>query len=275
MELLRRYLGDWRSIIDGTSIGILQLMHPPLGTAVAEQSAFFDDPFGRIFRSIPQIWATVLAPDGEERARRIRDLHRDIKGTANGERFHALHPDTFWWAHATFTHLVLRSVERYHPPGELDAAGWERLYAETVDWYERYGVSTRTVPPDLAAFRRELERFCAEELQMTPAAERSLSIAAIREPDAFPVLPTPIVRATRPLLRRWGVRSTVGNLPAVVRERFGLPWSDLDQRRLDQAAAATRVAFEAIPASVNRSTFRTALRLTGARTRDERYRPSA
>ena len=271
MELLRRYAGDWRSIIDGTSIGILQLMHPPLGTAVAEQSAFFEDPFGRIFRSIPQIWATVLAPDGEARARGIRDLHRDIKGVAGGERFHALDPETFWWAHATFTHLILRSVERYHPAGELDADGRERLYQDTVAWYERYGVSSRAVPHDLAAFEATFERFCAERLELTPAARRSLEIADLREPDVLPLVPGPVVRAVRPALRRWGVRSTVGNLPPVVRQRFGLPWSDLDQRRLDQAAAATRVAFEAIPEGVNRRSFRLALRITGARTRDARY----
>src|SRR4051812_16302706 len=31
--LLRRYAGDWRSILEGTSIGLLQLMYPPLGAA--------------------------------------------------------------------------------------------------------------------------------------------------------------------------------------------------------------------------------------------------
>jgi len=275
VELLPRYMADWRSIIEGTAIGILQLMHPPLGTAVAEQSAFFDDPFGRIFRSIPQIWATVLAPDGEERGRRIRDLHRDIKGETGGRRFHALDPETFWWAHATFTQLVLRSVERYHPPGELDPAGWERLYQETVEWYERYGVSSRAVPTDLAAFRAEFDRFCAEELEMTPAAERSLFIARMGEPDVLPVLPGSVVRAGRPFLRRWGARSTVGHLPPIVRERFGLEWSDVDQRRLDQAVTATRLTFTAMPRSLNRSTFLLALRTTGARTRGERYQPAA
>ena len=64
--LLRRYAGDWRSILEGTSIGILQLMYPPLGAAVAAQSGFFEDPYGRIYRSIPQIWATLLAPDADE-----------------------------------------------------------------------------------------------------------------------------------------------------------------------------------------------------------------
>lgn len=271
-SLLWRYAGDWRSILDGTAIGILQLMLPPLGTAVAEQSGFFEDPFGRIFRSIPQIWATVLAPDGDDRAHRIRDLHRGISGEVGGRRFHALEPETFWWAHATFTHLILGSVEHYHPPGELDDEGREQLYAETVAWYARYGVSMRPVPPDLAAFRSTFERFCAERLEMTAPARRSLEIAAIEEPQVLPVLPAPVVRLTRPLLRQQGRGLTVGDLPPVVRERFGLEWTERDERRLARSRRLVRLGFQALPERVNRATFAHALRVTGARTRPQRFR---
>ena len=51
---------DARSLFPGGSAGLLQLMYPPLGAAVAAQSDFFDDPFGRVYRSIPQIWACLL-----------------------------------------------------------------------------------------------------------------------------------------------------------------------------------------------------------------------
>jgi uncharacterized protein (DUF2236 family) len=274
LSLLRRVAGDWRSVLDGSAIGILQLMYPPLGTAVASESGFFEDPSARVFRSIPQIWATILAPDGEARARRIRDLHRDIKGVASGRRFHALDPETFWWAHATFTHLMFRSVEHYHRDGTLDDAGRERLYADTVAWYERYGVSMRPVPPDYAAFRKAFERFCAERLEMTDAARRSLDIAAMQEPHLVIGVPAPVVRVAGPRLVPWGRAATVGKFPPVVRDRLGLEWTEADQRRLDRATAAVRTAFEVIPTSVNRRTFEHWLRRTGARTRAQRYAPA-
>lgn len=275
-SLLWRYAGDWRSVIEGGAAGVLQLMYPPLGTAVAAQSEFFADPFARIFRSVPQIWATIFASDAENRGRQVRNLHNNIKGvTPGGDRFHALDPETFWWAHATFTWLIFRSIERYHPPGELDAAGRERLYAETVAWYARYGVSMRPVPADYTAFQNTFEQFCAERLELTPPARRSLDIAVIREPDALPFLAPVLFRATGPLLRPWGRAVTVGNLPHVVRERFDLPWSTADQRRLDASAAALRHLFQATPAAVNRSTFFWATRYVGARTRPQRYQPTA
>lgn len=270
-RLLRRYAGDWRSILEGTSIGLLQLMYPPLGAAVAAQSGFFEDPYGRIYRSIPQIWATILAPDAGARARRLRDLHRDIRGVANGRRFSALEPETFWWAHATFTRLIIRSVERYHGPGELDAAGLEHLYTDTVAWYERYGVSMRPVPATLEDFRVTFDRFCVERLERTEAVQRLL------EPDDRPRPVSgggPLERLTAPIQRRWGRLSTIGNLPPVIRERLGFDWTLRDQERLERMATTLRWTFEAMPPAVNRATFTTALRRTGARTRRNRYAPA-
>ena len=270
--LLRRYAGDWRSILEGTSIGLLQLMYPPLGAAVAAQSGLFEDPYGRIYRSIPQIWATILAPDANERARRIRDLHRGIRGVVNGQKYHALEPETFWWAHATFTHLIIRSVERYHWRNRLDDRGYEHLYADTVAWYERYNVSLRAVPASYTEFRTTFERFCAERLERTPAVQRLVARGDDARPRARPAS-TPLELLTAPILSRWGRLSTIGNLPPIVREHLGLPWSQGDQMHLDRLAQAYRLAFDTMPSWLNRSTFEHALRRTGSRTRLQRFVP--
>ena len=125
-SLLWRIAGDWRSGLSGLSAGILQLMYPHLGRGVEDHSAFFAEPWDRINRSVPQIWATIFAAGRRPaRASHIRDLHRDIKGTdAAGERYHALDPDTFWWAHATFTWEMFETADRWDhrtlvvpPPG--------------------------------------------------------------------------------------------------------------------------------------------------------------
>ncbi|MEV6767184.1 oxygenase MpaB family protein [Nocardia sp. NPDC051030] len=273
-SLLWRYAGDWRSILEGTAAGVLQLMYPPLGTAVAEQSEFFDDPFGRIYRSIPQIWATIFADDHALRGLQIRDLHRGIKGTvATGGRYHALDPETFWWAHATFTWLIFRSVELYYPPGELDDDGREQLYTETVAWYRRYGVSMRAVPVSYAEFQSEFKRFCVEKLELTVAARRSLDIAALSEPNAVPVLPAALVRAMRWPLRPWSRGAVVGGLPPEIRERFGLSWTLADVRRDRFTTAVIRTTLRLLPYRLNRVSFFWAIRLLGVRTRAQRFTP--
>ncbi|MFN8104851.1 MAG: oxygenase MpaB family protein [Acidimicrobiia bacterium] len=273
MALLRRYMGDVRSLLPGGATGIMQLMYPPLGEAVAAQSDFFDDPFGRVYRSIPQIWAVVLdsGRDGQERGRAIRDLHRDVKGVdAAGKRYHALEPETFWWAHATFTWEVFRSIELFHAGG-LRRVDTERLYRETVSWYECYAMSMRPVPPDLQAFRRKFGDIVATKLERTPAAERTLEMAVAGRWR----LPLQDAYLHDPLMRLVGRVGVFGCFPPELRERFGLAWSRTDAAVFAAGTQALRLGFGAVPLQVNHAAMRTALRTVGARTRSERYDPAA
>lgn len=273
VPLLRRYMGDVRSLLPGGAAGIMQLMYPPLGEAVAEQSDFFDDPFARVYRSVPQIWATVLdtSPDGANRARTIRDLHKKIRGVgASGRRYSALEPETFWWAHATFTWEVFRSIELFHAGG-LTRVDTHRLYRDTVRWYEAYGVSMRPVPADLAAFRRKFDGIVATTLERTPAAERTLEMALAGRWR----LPLVDVDVHDPVLRRVGRLGALGCLPSSVRAKFALAWSRTDDRVFRTGAATMRLGLGAVPLRLNHVMTRLQMRSLGSRTRPERYDPAA
>ncbi|MQY09410.1 oxygenase MpaB family protein [Actinomadura macrotermitis] len=275
--LLWKYAGDLRSLAPGAAAGLMQLLHPGIGAGVAQHSAFFDAPFDRIHRSIPQIWATVLAPDGDRRARAVRDLHRGIGGVDERDRrYHALTPETFWWAHATFTWEIFRSAELFHSE-TLTAEDNERLYAETVTWYSRYGVSMRPVPPDYAAFQSRFWHVCAEELELTPAAARALDIArhGSETVSLLPVGGAVAGRASRLVIERPLRLVTFGCLPPIVRERFDIPWSPLDQARFAALALANRQGYRMLPSGLNRRALSGMLRYIGAQTRERRYRPAA
>ncbi|MFC9975815.1 oxygenase MpaB family protein [Spirillospora sp. NPDC127200] len=275
--LLWRYAGDLRSLLPGAAAGLMQLLHPGIGAGVGEHSAFFDAPFDRIHRSVPQIWATILHPDGADRARRIRDLHRGIGGVdEHRRRYHALEPDTFWWAHATFTWEIFKAAEVFHPE-TLTAEDHERLYAETVTWYSRYGVSMRPVPPDYAAFQSKFWHVCAKELELTPAAARALDIAknGSGTVSLMPVGGAVAERAGRLVAERPLRLVTFGCLPPIVRERFDIPWSPLDQARFSALALANRQGYRVVPSGLNHWALRNMLRYIGAQTRDQRYQPAA
>ena len=87
-SLLWSTAGDPRALLTGSTAGILQLMLPGLGAGVTDHSDFFEDPFARIYRSIPVIWASIFSDDeeGTEVGHRIRDFHPDIKGTDHAGR---------------------------------------------------------------------------------------------------------------------------------------------------------------------------------------------
>ena len=102
-SVLYESYGDRLGFLCAGTTGLLQLMYPALGRGVEEHSAFYDEPLDRLLRSVPQIVSIVF--DGDlrpEQARTVRDFHRDIKGSMpasqGGERYHALDPETFFWA---------------------------------------------------------------------------------------------------------------------------------------------------------------------------------
>lgn len=265
LPVLGRLATDWRMGLTGLSAGLLQLMHPGLGAGVVEHSAFFTEPFDRIARSVPRIVASIVAPDGPERARRIRDYHRTIKGhDEQGRRYHALDPGTYWWAHATFTWGFLEAADRFHhrpPRGEER----ERYYAESVEWYRRYQLSMRPVPPDLRSFQREFDRICAVELELTPAAARAVDLALHGrfEPPMVPAIVSRIASVPATPLARL---LSIGGLPAVVRHRFDIPWSAADRRAYGALVLAIRNAGRFLPDQLTTPVHVAMLKRVGATT---------
>jgi uncharacterized protein (DUF2236 family) len=252
----------------------MQLMHPAIGQSVIDHSDFMRDPYGRIYRSIPQIWAMLLTPDGARRGRHIRDLHRDIRGTdAQGRTYHALDPDTFWWAHATFTWDIFRSVELFHAT-PLDARERAVLYEDTVEWYALYGLSMRPVPATLDAFEARFDAICRRDLEMTPAVMHALATGE-REGLRTPMVPLPIARALVPFARAPSRILAYGCLPRMIREKIGVVWTTNDRRAFLALKLAMRSGFGVMPHAVNRLTLSLSLRRTGRVTRAERYSPAA
>jgi uncharacterized protein (DUF2236 family) len=263
-SLLWRWAGDMRIAFEGGTAGLLQTMHPAIGQGLIDHSDFFDDPVDRVFRSLPGILGTVYdGPDAETTGLRVRDFHHDIKGTlAGGQRYHALNPETFWWAHATFQRMVDRIALHWDRHG-LSARESEQLYAEGREWYRRYGMTAAVVPADRAAFDREFDRYCREVLQPNPASDYLIEFIgrpAIPDMSASPDYPThprlrPLADALLPTLPvRMALAPPMrlvifGGLPAVVRERFDIPWSRGDERRYRAIRSAIRTGWDYVPAS--------------------------
>lgn len=253
-SLLWQYAGDTRIAFLGGTIGLLQLMHPAIGAGVVEHSRFFEDPFDRVFRSLPAILGAVYDADADETGRWVRDQHTAIKGVdPQGRRYHALDPETYWWAHATFQYMAEQVVDRFDDK-RLSAEEREQLYREGLTWYRRYGVSDRAVPATRADFQQEWDRVCTEVLETNAAVDFVLHM--LDRPMRLE-LPRPL-GVLNPVLRRGPVAralrvpvrvSTIGGLPPIVRERFGIRWTRNDQRQLDALELAVRKGWRLVPFS--------------------------
>ncbi|BBX18799.1 hypothetical protein CRI77_01450 [Mycolicibacterium duvalii] len=263
-SLLWRWAGDMRIAFEGGPAGLLQTMHPAIGHGLIDHSDFFDDPVDRVFRSLPGIVGTVYdGPQADATGLRVRDFHHHIKGELpDGGRYHALHPETFWWAHATFQRMVDRIAEHWDGR-RLSAYEREELYADGCEWYRRYAMTDTVVPPDRAAFEAEVDRYCAEVLQPNPASDYLIEFigrSAIPDMSASPDYPThprlrPLANLLLPTLP---VRAALapplrlvifGGLPPLVRERFDIRWTRADEAAYRAIRATVRTAWPAVPAA--------------------------
>ncbi|EFV12818.1 oxygenase MpaB family protein [Segniliparus rugosus] len=244
-SLLWQLVGDSRIAYAGGMAGVLQTMHPVIGQALVDHSDFFDDPMDRVFRSLPGIVGVVYDDPGAQTGHMVRDFHKEIKGTfPDGRRYHSLDPATYWWAHATFQ-VMAEHVADVYSLRPLTGEERERLYQEGVAWYRRYGVSDAPVPKDRAAFQVEWERHCAEVLQPNQASDWLLKLIngrvfpKIGRPAYLP-FPESYHRFGNAMLRRSLVRKAIGpplrlsylgGLPKIVRERFGIEWTESEERQ--------------------------------------------
>jgi uncharacterized protein (DUF2236 family) len=240
-------LGDLRLLLVGMRAGLLQTMHPAIEKGVRDHSDYFDGPFARILRSVPQIAGVVYDEDRLATAAKVRDYHRGIHGRLDdGARYHALEPETYYWAHATFFEAQIAAMRFFGK--ELPAEDKERLYQESVQWYSLYGVSLRPAPADYTAFEEYWERTCAEVLEHNRFSRGTFTPRrGAFGPSPSRLLPGPVWRLLSDPLYRGGVWLVRGTLPPALRERMGLPWSARDERCLRTIGFVVRNTFGRLP----------------------------
>lgn len=224
-SLAWRYFSDWRGLLIGLWAGALQNMHPGLGAGVEQHSAFFDERWERLFRSLYPIAGVVYdGPEAARTARQVRDYHLGIKGVdRQGRKYHALDPDTFFWAHATFVMVPVLMSRHFGRP--LTEPQKEQLYAESLQWYRLYGVSDRPAPADWRGFEVYFDRMCAEVLEDNWAARAVLDLRRIGKPPLLRWLPDAVWPVLRVPMARVVVWLTAGMFPPVIRARLGYRWS--------------------------------------------------
>lgn len=241
-----RFFGDWRGMLTGPWSGSMQNMHPKLGAAVWEHSDFFGERWQRVFRSLYPIIGVVFDGDGEAAGREIRDYHREIKGELpDGTRYHALDPDVFYWAHSTFWYGNIRCAEAFGP--RISEADKRAMFAESREWYSRYGVSMRPVPETYEDFLAYWDRMCREVLVDHPAARRVLDLSSLPQLPALAWVPAPLWRLAMIPTQAVAMWITVGLYDEPIRQKLGFRWNRFDEAGFRLFCLAVRGVMAAAP----------------------------
>lgn len=237
-SLIWKFFGDWRTHlfgfqrVAGTENSIAQLAQ---GTE--DHSVFFADTVGRAKRTGPPILSAVYSEDPYGWGRKVRDFHRDIKGTmADGSRYHALNPELFYWGHATFVDQVLYTTDTFIR--RLSEQEKAQIFEESKTWYELYGVSARSQP-------QSYEEFCSywdsmlERFRPNPTIRYATGYLRKGVPGPR-WMPKPVWRVLSAPLNAYLQTVVVGTVPPQMREICDLSWDERKERNFQRFATLMR-----------------------------------
>ena len=238
-SLVWRKLGDPRYFFGAGYALMLQVAHPTVGSGVRDHSNFQEDPWGRLMRTTDYLFLLVYGGEAAvPMGRRLRDMHKPIKGVnPDGTRSHALEPEAYAWVHATLIEASFAAGVRF--VGQTTAYERDRIYAEYMPLGRLVGVRPGDLPENRADFHDYVDTMIAERLVLS----------LLDRPDS-PGLP--VIDQLWPLLRLAPSRAlkaaTLGLLPPVLRERFGVRWGDRQQTELRALGRASRALTPVLPA---------------------------
>lgn len=226
---------------------LLQVAHPVVGAGVRDFSAFREDPWGRLDRTLDSLLIQLFGgARAYDEAARLRALHRTINGTGfDGERYTALQPEAWAWVHLSNFDTASHYVEEMVRPLTRDER--ERHYAEWRQLGLVLGIKSAHMPAAFDDVAGYVDEMVHDRLSANPTTAEVLASLELREVAAPPHFPTALWTAMKPLGRTVLRDFTVGTLPAALRERMGLAWTAADERRLDRLRTLVRTASRAIP----------------------------
>jgi uncharacterized protein (DUF2236 family) len=243
--------GDVRVILMAGYALLLQVAHPVVGAGVSEHSNFQADPWGRLLRTLD--FASTMVYAGPEAAaamgRALRRRHAAIRGTLpDGRPYHALEPEPYAWVHATLADAIVAGHDRFGIAFTVTER--ERFWTEWRALGGLLGIGDEDLPPDWEGFRRYVEAMVHERLERTTAVDDVL--AALERPA-----PPRLLRRAAPAWhmgtappRHVVLLVTVGMLPPVLRDRFGLRWTRAQERELAALTRGLRAMTPLLPRSL-------------------------
>jgi len=243
-----RRTADARTLLAAGYALLLQVAHPTVAAGVAQHSAFRQDPWGRLLRTLDLTSALVYAePEvAAQVAAGLRARHRQIRGVrADGRRYSALDPDAYAWVWATLFSSIVAAHERFGQP--LGRGERERFWEEWRRLGRVLGVRERDLPEAMGGYEDYFRATVAEVLEDNASVHEVLASIAGPPPPPLPGYARPAWLLVRLPSARALRLATVGLAPVALRERLGLSWGLDQELQLRALGTAFRAATPLMP----------------------------
>jgi uncharacterized protein (DUF2236 family) len=241
--------GDWTMMLGGGRALILQVAHPVVAEGVARFSNYEQAPWQRLVGTLDLYLRVVYGGPDEtpaEAGERLRALHRRIKGVdAHGNHWHALDPAAFHWVHATLVQSMVEMHDRFGEP--LTTLDRELFYEEMCEVAKLYGLRERDMPANWTAFEAYFEEMVRAELRDSELLQNVIRTVFNPAKPPLAPLPDPVWNLVSMPGSQLIKLVTIGSLPPLLRDRFGLRWTRERALALRAQQEAIRRVFPLLP----------------------------
>jgi uncharacterized protein (DUF2236 family) len=188
-----------------------------------DHSAYAEDPFGRVFRTVMamSVFLTGTTQEANAMARQINQIHQRVHGTLAetvgryhaGESYSAMELGPLLWVHVAFVDSMLVAYQSL--VGSLSAEERERYWQESFRYARRLGLTDAALPPTYPAMQTYLRQ--------------AIASGEVAIGDGARTIARTILYPPLPWSRRWawGVVRMIasGQLPPAIRSGYGLRWT--------------------------------------------------
>jgi uncharacterized protein (DUF2236 family) len=230
------FLGAGRALL-------LQLAHPWVAAAIADQSAVFADPLGRFHRTFNVVFTMVFGTldQAVAVARRLYARHAAVTGAlpetagpfAAGSPYCANEVLALRWVHATLVETAVVAHDLLLPP--LSGSELERYWSEARRFASLFGIPPDGLPEDWQSFRSHAADMMESDVLTVSQPARDIA-RRIFSGAATKIRPPAWYRAV-----------TAGMLPPRLRTAFELPFGQAEQARAARALRRLRRIYPLLP----------------------------
>ncbi len=230
-SMLRRVHREWAVALSAPRALLMQAAHPVAFAGFFASTTSLDAPYERLERTAEVMDTIAFGPraKADRMTRRVRAMHRRVRGEVDGVPYRADDPGLLLWILACLVDSALLVYQRYVRPLTRDErdAYWQDY--KTIG--HLFGLRDEDMPEAIEDFERYIEDMLSGDVLQVSDEARVLSVQIVMNPPV-PPLALPLLKGAN--------FATVGLLPERLRRAYGFSWDPVRGLAVRAGAEYTR-----------------------------------
>jgi uncharacterized protein (DUF2236 family) len=230
-SMLRRVHRESVVALSGPRALLMQATHPVAFAGFFAHTGALDEPYERLNRTALVMDTIAFGPraEADRMTRRVRAMHRRVRGEVDGIPYAADDPDLLLWILACLVDSALLVYQRYVGPLTRDER--DAYWQDYKVIGNLFGLADEHQPETIEDFEEYMAQMLTGDVLHVSDEARELAIKIVMNP--------PVPRLALPLLKGANF-ATTGLLPERLRRDYGFGWDPVRGLAVRAGAEYTR-----------------------------------